>query len=168
MPQCARLRKKGGHRLDACFSVAMPNTYVCLPGFDVDSTEVQQQKLKASESRVKEIAGHINNMKRGIIDVVRGSVPRLKSYVLRPLFNAFLTGDKRFRTTDRCNGCGVCIRVCPKRNIRKSTDGTPQWCGDCENCLNCYHRCPQHAIAYGKTTQGKGQYYYRSQKNNCD
>lgn len=156
----SRLLKKGGLSLDACFSVAMPNTYVCLPGFDTDPEEVQQRKLKAAEGRIKEIIDHIGRQTRGLTSVVRGAVPRLKSYILRPLFNAFLTGDKRFQTTDECIGCGHCQRVCPLQNITHAESGQPRWNGRCADCLRCYHLCPKHAIHYAGRTHGKGQYHH--------
>ena len=157
-----QLLKEGGHKPDACFSVAMPNTYVCLPGFDVDPADLQQHKLQAAKGRIREIIAHINQRKRGLTDVVRGSVPRLKSYVLRPLFNKFLTGDKRFFATDNCIGCGLCQRICPLQNITDSSTGQPQWNGRCADCLRCYHLCPKHAIHYAGRTRNKGQYHHKS------
>lgn len=160
--EVGRLLKKSNFRLDACFSVAMPNTYICLPGFDIDSKELQQQKLKSADERIAEIARHIHCRTRRLTRVVRGAVPRLKSYVLRPLFNAFLTGDKRFHTTDACNGCGHCQRICPLHNISANTDGKPQWNGRCADCLRCYHLCPRHAIHYAGRTMQKGQYHHKA------
>ena len=49
--------------LNAAFSVQMPNTYVLLPGFDVDSTEVENKKLKAAEQRINEFANMLNSRK---------------------------------------------------------------------------------------------------------
>ena len=41
-----RAVKGAGLHGDAAFSVAMPNTYVCLPGFDVDDTQTATRKLE--------------------------------------------------------------------------------------------------------------------------
>lgn len=158
--EMSRLLKEGGHNLDACFSIAMPNTYVCLPGFDIDPADLQQHKLQTAKGRIREIIGHINQRKRGLTDVVRGTVPRLKSYVLRPLFNSFLTGDKHFLATNECIGCGLCQRICPLQNITSSSAGKPQWNGNCADCLRCYHLCPKHAIHYAGRTHTKGQYHH--------
>lgn len=40
-----------GWRCDAGFSVTMPNNYVLLPGFDVDSKEVEKRKLDDAVQR---------------------------------------------------------------------------------------------------------------------
>ena len=87
-------------------------------------------------------------------------MPRLKSYVLRPLFNRFLVSDRPFHSNEACNGCSLCQKLCPVENIRMR-EGHPQWQGRCIGCLRCYHRCPQHAIEYGNQTRKKGQYFYR-------
>src|SRR5574344_894721 len=36
---------------NAAFSIQMPNCYICLPGFNVDSKDVENAKLKAAEKR---------------------------------------------------------------------------------------------------------------------
>lgn len=53
--------------------------------------------------------------------------------------------DNSFQVNDNCNACGTCVRVCPVVNI-KLVDDKPVWLHHCENCLACYHWCPQDAI----------------------
>lgn len=48
---------------------------------------------------------------------------------------------------DRCNGCGVCTDVCPKRNV-SLVDRRPKWGDDCLLCTACYHNCPQGAVRF--------------------
>lgn len=154
-----KVLKNHGLKLSAAFSIQMRNTYVCLPGFNVDDDETIKQK----EARVSQSVQHIANIIRaqGIsepTDLVRGSMPWLKSYVLRPLFNAFLIADKHFSIDkELCTHCKRCLKACPLDNITFSSKKWPQWNGHCTHCLACYHACPHHAIAYGKFTRGKGQ-----------
>ena len=159
----ARTLKQKGLPLDAAFSVRMPNTYVALPGFEVDSKELAQEKLAAVPERLAQIATAINGRARGVRDVVPGAMPWLKSKVLRPLFYRLFCGDHGFRTTEACNGCGRCAKVCPVRNIRLS-DQRPQWQGRCTDCLACFHHCPQRAIRYGRWTEGKGQWTMKQEQ----
>ena len=159
----AHTLKQKGLPLDAAFSVRMPNTYVALPGFEVDSKELAQEKLAAVPERLAQIATAINGRARGVRDVVPGAIPWLKSKVLRPLFYRLFCGDHSFRTTEACNGCGRCAKVCPVRNIRLS-DQRPQWHGRCTDCLACFHHCPQRAIRYGRWTEGKGQWTMKQEQ----
>lgn len=65
--------------------------------------------------------------------------------------------DKGFYSNEKCNGCGICSKVCPVRNINISNN-KPIWQNHCENCLACYNWCPNKAILGGITSKG---YYYK-------
>lgn len=145
-----------GIDLDASFSLSMPNTYVCLPGFDVDNDELANSKVKTSTERMAAICERITDRVK-VTEVTRGALPFTKSYLIRPLFNRFLVTDRYFRTTNtQCTLCGNCVKQCPLSNILIESDRVV-WQGDCTGCLRCYHRCPNNAIQFGKFTAGKGQ-----------
>lgn len=152
--------KRVGWQLNAVYVVRMRNTYVCLPGFDVDAPEVVRHKDAAFDQRMAHVVSCVAN--RAPFDeheMLRGALPWLKSYVLRPLFNKWLISDRHFSVDAKvCTQCGTCVRHCPLGNMKMGTDGVPQWhAGRCTHCLRCYHICPHHAISYGKFTHGKGQ-----------
>lgn len=151
------LSKLLGGKLDAVFSVHMPNTYVCLPGFDVDKDEVATAKVQETLQRLPSIAEHIKKRKR-TRDVCRGQMAWVKTYVLRPLFNRFLVTDKYFYTTKDCTGCKRCVRNCPQGNMTMNQQSHVVWRHqNCTGCLRCYHRCPSHAVRFGRFTKNKGQ-----------
>ena len=157
------MRRSCGRGLDAAFSVQMPNTYVCLPGFDVDSDEVMSAKLSGEAGAVRKIASLVAS-RASVRCLVRGSFPRIKTYMLRPLFNHFLLTAKYFVVdASRCTSCGKCVRSCPVANIEMS-GGNPVWQSHCAGCLACYHACPHHAINFGRMTQYKGQYFQSTSK----
>ena len=149
--------RKGWH-CDAAFSVTMPNTYVCLPGFDVDAEKVEHAKLAKAEHRMEEVARWVKDRTR-MTDCHEGALPWLKTYVLGWFFKRFLMSPRPFHVTDECIGCGKCERECPLHNV-KMENGHPRWGKNCAMCLACYHHCPKHAVAYGRSTQGKGQYVF--------
>ena len=152
----AALSSACGRKFDAVFSVQMPNTYVCLPGFDVDSAEVCKAKLAKEQDAVERIAVSISERK-SVRHLTRGTFPWTKTYVIRPLFNRYLVTDKYFRVNaSRCISCGRCRKSCPVGNI--VLDEIPKWQSHCAGCLACYHACPYHAINFGSMTQKKGQY----------
>ena len=66
--------------------------------------------------------------------------------------------DKSFITNNNCNGCGICVKVCPVKNITIKNK-IPKWLNHCENCMACYNYCPQKAISNGII---KNKYYYNN------
>lgn len=145
-----------GWKAGRAFSVQMPNTYVAMRGFDVDSTETAAEKLEAMPARVAYIAAEMD--REGDDCVVRGSMAWLKTHVVYPWFVRMDMSPKPFHHTAECTGCGACARRCPMANISPDSSGRPQWGSECAMCMGCYHVCPSHAVAYGRTTRGKGQY----------
>ena len=146
------------------YSIRMPNTYVLLPGFDVDSDEVESRKLTAAPKAIQHIANAIASGNTGD-HTHHGGFAFIKSKVIRPFFMRAIS-DKKFRCdVVKCVSCGKCSKVCPVQNIAM-VDGHPQWQGNCINCLACYHYCTCKAIQYGSSTKNKGQYRFR--KNNVN
>lgn len=157
----AMMRKalaRRGVTLDACWSIQMPNTYVILPGFDVDSPEVEARKRTAAPARIAQVADGINR-RLHVTDVVEGALPWLKTALVYPLFRRWGISPSKFHTNAQCTGCGQCARRCPRHNITMA-DSHPAWGNDCVSCLACYHHCPHHALHYGRITMKKGQYKY--------
>ena len=151
------LTDKNWH-LDAAWSVQMPNTYIALPGFDIDSPTLTQEKLSSATTRIGAIARLITERVSSYKDVCPGGIPWIKSKIFRPVFNRLLTHDRKFKSNTQCTHCGICAKVCPMNNIRYDEQGFPRWHHHCADCLACYHSCPHHAIEYGSFTRHKGQY----------
>lgn len=148
----------------AAFSVQMPNTYVAMPGFDVDSPEVEQAKLAKVEARLQHIAQCVKR-KQAIIDVNKGVMPWIKTRLLNPWFVRHKMTDSKFNVdATLCIACGKCATVCPLSNILADAAGRPTWHGKCAMCLACLHHCPQKAINWAKATQRKGRYVFKESR----
>ena len=148
-----------GWSLSACFSVQMPETYIGMPGFKLDTNEKAQSKIAAADAKMEKLILRIKN-KENFSEMIVGSVAWLKSHLINPGFNRFATNDSKYHATDACIHCGKCMEVCPLKNIPLE-EGLPKWNGHCTMCMACYHHCPVNAIQYGKATVGKGQYYFK-------
>lgn len=149
-----------GLALDSTFSLIMPESYVGLPFMDVDTKAKERLKIERAAQQLEVFIPMIVGRCRGVEHVVRGRWPRVNSRVLGAVFTRKLVTDRPFRVdVSRCDGCGLCRRLCPVGNIGWES-GRPSWLhnGRCMSCFVCYHHCPHHAIEYGRRTKGKGQY----------
>lgn len=156
-----RLERLRGRGADALFSVIMPNTYVLLPGFDVDRPEVAEEKLRLAPSRLEAVAAAVKSGRSGICDVTEGSMPALRSMIF-PVFEKWGVFPRYWHSTDACIGCGKCAAICPARNI-EMRGRRPVWGSRCFSCCACFHVCPVKAVEYGSITRGKGRYLFPGQ-----
>ena len=58
---------------------------------------------------------------------------------------------RKFAASDDCIGCGTCVKICPRGNIRLE-GGKPVFGSSCIGCLSCVQYCPKQAINIGKIT----------------
>ena len=147
-----------GWNLSACFSVQMPETYIGMAGFKLDTPENAKLKIDRANDLLKRNITRLIN-KEQFSEMVVGSLAWLKTYLVNPGFNRSATDDSKYHVTEACIHCGKCVETCPLKNITLE-EGRPKWHGHCTMCMGCYHHCPVNAIQYGKATTGKGQYYF--------
>jgi ferredoxin len=151
------IHSKGWECRHVC-SVQMPNNYMLLPGFDVDSKELEHQKTENAKSLLPKIIQAIRD-DTPINEYSKGSMSFLKSRVIYPLFCKYALNSRPFHTTAACTSCGICVKKCPTKNI--SITDRPVWGNHCTQCLSCINRCPARAVEYGNSSQKKGRYYFK-------
>jgi ferredoxin len=151
-----RLKEKG-LTLGSCHTVRMPNTYVLFPFFDVDSPEVEKEKLSNANATIEKTVEAIIEKKENKSLYIRGLASKIKSYLIYPIFRKYTYGASKFYVTENCTHCGLCEKYCPNRNIVMKIQN-PVWLQQCVQCLACIHRCPARAIECGKITRKKGRY----------
>lgn len=146
-----------GIKLASAFTLRMPNNYI--PSFDVDPKDLEELKLSDAQRSLLRINSVIDHRHKDVFDLLPGSMPKLKTMLVNPLFNRFAMGTKKFYATDECTSCGLCESICPVGAI--VVDGKPKWVKkQCTQCLACIHRCPATAIQCGKNTQMRGRYVH--------
>ena len=156
--------------LNAVYSLIMPESYVGLPGMDVDTKEKELEKKELASKQLKDFSNILkqrphkdSNQIWGWNQLIRGPIPSFFSGPVGGFFERFLITDKPFHVDSRrCVKCGICANVCPVSDIKGGLGFEPEWLhnGKCLTCFSCYHHCPHHAIEFGKRTQKKGQYFY--------
>ncbi len=145
------LFKKKGKALSAAFEILMPdNTQIMFPP---GTKEEQDTCLKAEEEKISDVVSIIGKrmVYTDLIEALRRS-GRKRPHPFKPAEMA-----KEFYTDNKCNSCGICMKVCPVENI-KMTDNKPIWADHCEMCLACMQWCPNEAIQFGEKSKEWGRY----------
>ena len=143
----------------SAWSLVMPNNYIM--GFDVDSPELERKKIAQAREQLQTIAQMILSHK-SVYDVHEGPAARLKTTLVRPMFNTFARSTSSFSVDDSCDACGLCARICPTQAISLES-GRPVWVKkQCAQCTGCINRCPKRAIQYGAGTAKRGRYVMKT------
>lgn len=104
-------------------------------------------RVPAMERHIARLARDIptrprNGMKHPLA-ITRALYPKVM-----PKYRKLLSiSDNGFIITDRCVSCGVCAKVCPRRNIALK-DGKPAFAHNCALCMACVAYCPKAAIDF--------------------
>lgn len=164
----SRLNK--GVKLSASFSFMMPDNYI------VWHSAMEQEKQKKvfthAQTHIENIVEIINNQDKHFDDESKfplellGSIPFPFSVMPKSFlywfsdigFALIPKMDKAFLSTEKCNGCSTCAKICPSKNI-EMIDKKPVWSHNCEQCFACLQWCPQEAIEYAKKSVGKKRYH---------
>ena len=149
-----------GGSLAAGFVVRMPANYIhdadALPRF------LQKRMFRNWEKRADKIAGYVLNRESGRMDKFN---PLMTLLFSKSIDRRYLRGelspdiDQNFWADGKCNGCGICSRVCSVRNI-EMVDGRPVWQHHCEKCLACIQWCPAVAIQFKDVTLKRKRYHH--------
>ncbi|MBN1904661.1 MAG: 4Fe-4S dicluster domain-containing protein [Deltaproteobacteria bacterium] len=145
------LLKKKGKGLSAAFEILMPdNTQILFP----PGTKAEQEAcLKAQSEVIPDAASIIadGRIHRDLIEDARRS-GKSRPHIFKPAEMA-----KAFYTDNKCNSCGICMKVCPMENI-SMIESKPLWGYHCEMCLACMQWCPNQAIQFGEKSKEWGRY----------
>ena len=95
---------KQGLTLDAFFSFQMPETYINLPGFKLDTPENAERKISATKESLEETVKLIQQRAKGNFDRLKGGSSFLKSNILKPLFYGLLWHVDTLRSTVSSRG----------------------------------------------------------------
>ncbi|HEX3037704.1 MAG TPA: EFR1 family ferrodoxin [Oscillospiraceae bacterium] len=93
--------------------------------------------------KVNKIIGDIMSGKKNILH------PKLRDRIFAFWGNAEHFGAGLFalsiHASNTCNQCGLCVKNCPKKNIRMK-NGRPKFGSHCLWCMKCIYSCPRKAL----------------------
>ena len=152
--------KARGGKLSAGFTVIMPDNST------PTDIEKQQKLFNKWKKKLEAITHYVNARKKG-----RFENPKIINFIMVPFLSGgkkktlMLYGrlanstnlsyeelvhmsDRSFIVDDKCNGCGICAKICPANDI-EMINNRPVWQNRCESCLACVNWCPKDAILGG-------------------
>lgn len=153
--QLSAILSKRSVPLAAAFGVLMPGNNQVL--YAPRPQQEQQERFRKEGEAVAQIARSVAAQEK--------VPPAPVNAVLRLIFS-LLYGrlkphdrDRHFHADERCNGCGICARICPAANITMQGE-KPAWHHRCQYCLACLQWCPTEAIQYDTKTNRRGRYHH--------
>ena len=112
-----------------------------------DQQRTKDKYLRHSEARLRRLAAKVasnTDFRRGFgpLSVVSGLLQRKPYRATMEHVSDSISVDH-----DRCTMCGLCVELCPVRNL--GVRDAAVWAGDkCVNCMRCYNFCPVSAIMF--------------------
>ena len=147
-----------GWELNGMAEIKMPENYIAL--FSAPGKEEAKEIIQKADKQISKIASDIRNKNNFRIFDPSGLNGTIKSGITNILFYKFIVHANGFHYTDKCIGCGQCVRLCPLNNITLK-DNKPSWGNECTHCMACICGCPTKAIEYKNKTQNKERYYLK-------
>ena len=152
-----------GLTLSSAFDIVLPSNYI--PWGGPGPVERQQALIKITGDKIKQTAAMIKMKEK--YPVEKGPLWQriIFTALYKMTFGIIPKMDRDFWVDEKCNSCGICIKVCPARNIVLQGE-KPVWLHRCEQCLSCIQWCPRQSIQYGKKTPGYERYHHPEIKLN--
>ncbi len=152
------LLKKLDIKLANEFSTVMPSNYI--PQTVLPPDEHIQKQLAKAEKEAKGFATQVRERKHA--EVLRIYPFDIFSDLVAKRAVDYLSDsdyDRWFWTTEQCDSCGLCEKICPESNI-VLMNNIPVWRGHCTLCMGCIQWCPKEAVQFRQVTLNRKRYHH--------
>lgn len=152
------LLQSKGVLLNAGFLVQMPKNHVF--EYSTKPFEVGDKVFVREKEKVERISNLIRNKRDYECEVSKLIIDTIVDKVFISATNKIMETinikDSEFWVSDKCNGCRLCVKICPVQNI--DFEVKPVWKHKCERCTACIQFCPKEAIQWGNKTENRKRY----------
>ena len=150
-------RKKGMNWLGHA-EFKMPRNYVANDAYPMLSPAEVEERILNARAALDPVADSIRSGRK----LTARHVFLFETIItvpFNPVWSKLKLKADAFYTTDKCVGCGKCVKLCPLNNITLEQK-RPVWGNQCSHCMACIGNCPTQAIEYGTITQNKEPYNF--------
>ncbi|NTV51793.1 MAG: 4Fe-4S ferredoxin [Candidatus Firestonebacteria bacterium] len=154
--QLRKVMAQRGLNLSLGVSLRMPSNYI--PWGGPGSSEEIDRRFRQSREKIRQTAPAVRSRQTHPMEKGPWWQRVLFTGIYKMSFPYIAKMDKDFWVDTACNGCALCVKICPVRNIRLQNQ-KPVWGHGCEQCLACIQWCPQQSIQFGKKTPGITRYH---------
>ena len=130
-----------GIRMDYIDIVLMADNF--LPVFDMDEERTLDKKV---DEQLSAIVQKVDQRVKYIRPSSAEDVAAHKQFISMKSKNPDDYNGSQLLITDKCVGCGICLKVCPVGNIYLENGVAKRKNEQCEFCLSCAHNCTVKAI----------------------
>jgi len=171
----AKLIKSLGGKLSAEYSIRLPMNNLDYSHIPIPIDKNQETMFKKCEIKLDVICQRIINGEKDKHRVIKSLfnismtpvylilqnsyLKALKKYSKEPddtnlkYYELIPLTDKSIYVDEKCDGCGICAKVCPVQNI-EIIESKPVWQHHCEMCYACDEWCPVKAIHHWGRAEG--------------
>lgn len=143
------LKRKGGREVGfSCFKgadyfVGYVQRGILFSPDNPSSNELERARLFGKQSAQFALgAGYVKPPKDPLPPAVYSFERMLTMrFMTNHIYSYFFKADN-----EKCSSCGLCIKICPQKNISLDQDGMPSWGRRCIFCGYCELKCPEDAI----------------------
>ncbi len=143
--------------LNAGFTVTLPDNSIIFPSGMIRTHKL----LEAEVESVNAIGSLIENRKENSAVIKDFFFWKIVAAIGMWVLRAVLDVNHKKLNEDKCNGCGICAKICQAGCI-KMENGRPSFSDEgCLTCFGCAQWCPREAITLGHLhPMGKTKYVH--------